>query len=125
MFFSKCDIGSATSGVVRRERTLFQRDFAAGNLHDKLRQFADGEFSRITDVDGTDEIRLVVHQPKDPFDQIIAITERASLFTFAKNGDRLSLNGLPNEIRYDSSIVRVHTWTVGIEDSYDPDVDFV
>ena len=58
----------------------------------------------------------------DPVDQVVDITEGASLLAFAEDRDRLVTDRFPDEGRDDPAVERVHPRAVGVENSHDPNV---
>jgi hypothetical protein len=93
------------------------------DLLDVSGEFLDGEFMRGTNVDrsglGT------VHEQDQTVDQVVNVLEGSGLGTVTVNGHVFTLQGLDDEVGDDSTIVRVHSGTKGVEDSGDSDVDTV
>ena len=63
-----------------------------------------------------------IHETQEAFDQIVDVAERSCLLAFAKNRDRIALQGLHDKVRYDPAIVGMHTRAVGVENTCDFDV---
>ena len=55
-------------------------------------------------------------------DQIVDVTETPGLTAISVNGDRVTVQGLSNEVGNDSAITGAHARTVGIENPDDTDV---
>ena len=68
----------ALHGIVLGQRTMNNLGSRAGGGNHLLRQFADRELVRITDIDGAGEA-LGVHQAPDAFDQIRDVAEGTGL----------------------------------------------
>src|SRR6202044_560839 len=93
----------------------------AGQFNNELGQLADGELVGIADVDRTGHIRRGLHHPNKRLDEIVDITKRARLRPFPVDGDVVTLQSLHNKIRHYATVIRVHMWTISIEDPYDFD----
>ena len=74
----------------------------------------------ITQVDGPDGI--AIHQADQAIDQIVDITKETALAAVPIEGDRLTAQGLHDEITHHTAIVGQHAWTVGVEDASDADL---
>src|SRR5205807_1820559 len=69
----------------------------------------------IPQIDRPSEIIRRIHQPEQRVDEVIDVAKGTRLLTLAVNGDGLAPQGLDDEIRYDSAIVRVHSRTISVE----------
>lgn len=125
VFASECYVRATACRVIWWKRSLFNREFCAGEFYDQFGQFANRELTWITDVDWADEVGFVVHQSEDPFDQIVSIAEGSGLFAFAEDSNRLTGDCLADEVRYYAAVVGMHAWSVGVEYADDTNVDFV
>ena len=99
--------------------------FGPGHGDDLFRQFLDGEFAGIADVDRTGNIVAGIHQADHAFDQIAHVTEGPGLFAVAEDGDVPAPQGLNDEVGDHAAIVRTHAGAVGVEYPRDLDAGFV
>ena len=77
----------------------------------------EGLADRVSEVDRTGEVVIGTHKSDKPLYQIVHVAEGAALAAVAINGDGFTLQRLNDEIGHHPSIVRVHAWPVGIENS--------
>lgn len=93
------------------------------NFLDVLGEFLDGELVRGTNVDrsglGT------IHEQDQTVNQIVDVLERPGLGTVTVDGHVFTLQGLDDKVGDNSTIVRVHSGTEGVEDSGNSDVDAI
>ena len=83
-------------------------------------QFTDRELIGITKIDRPGSV--AIHQAEQTVDQIIDIAEGTALAAVAIKGDRLTAQGLDDEIAHHAPIVRKHARTVGVEDARNTDL---
>jgi hypothetical protein len=84
--------------------------------HRRLSQFEHGELDRVAQIHRAGHFRFCLHQPQEPFDQVIDIAERARLLAIAIDGDVVAPQRLHDEVRHHAAVLRVHARAIGVED---------
>ena len=95
----------------------FEEDSVMENF---FSEFKHRKLTRITEInrtvtDGCGRL----HEANKTLDEIIAIAEGAGLLAIAIDRDGFALQGLHNKIRDDTTILRVHARTIGVENTSD------
>lgn len=121
----KRNVGLALAGIILRERLVHQLRLRAGQLEHLLGEFLDRKLVWIAEINWTGEFGARVHHPQEAVDEIIDVAERASLLTVPVDGDRLTLQGLDDEVRDNPTIIGVHARPIGIEDPHDLNVEIM
>ncbi len=85
-------------------------------LYDLLCRFEDGYLLRVSEVYRPGEVIRRLHQPDQPVHHVVDIAERTGLGPVPVDRDRLSSQGLEDEVRDDPAVIRVHARAVGVED---------
>src|SRR5690606_2070115 len=85
------------------------------------RQLRHTDLVGVAEVDRADDAVIGGHHPHETLDQVVDVTERPRLRAVTVDGDRLPSKGLYDEIAHHPTVVRVHTWTVRVEDAHDLD----
>ena len=117
---SQRNVGLALAGVISRQGLFDQRQIRTDAGAHLFGQLANGELMRIAQVDGPGGV--AIHQADQALDQIVDITEGTTLAAVAIEGDRLTAQGLHDEIAHHTAIVGQHARAVGVEDARDPDL---
>lgn len=79
--------------------------FAAGCSYHRIGQLQHRVLDRIADVHRTG-MTILVHQPQHSLDQITHIAEGSSLQSVSINCQIFALQGLDDEVRNDTAIIR-------------------
>src|SRR5262249_31805084 len=74
------------------------------------------ELDRISKVDGAGHIIRCFDQSHQSVNQVVNIAERSRLVAFAVDGDVLIAQRLHHKVRYDATVVWMHTRSIGVED---------
>lgn len=90
---------------------------------DSLGKLENGKLVTVTNVDGSG--LGTVHEQDQTVDQIVNVLERSGLRSITVDSHVLTLEGLDDEVGNDSSVVWVHPWAKGVEDSGNSDIDTV
>src|SRR6185295_9539879 len=84
-------------------------------------QFENRELFGVSNIHRTGHVMRSAHQPYEPIDEVVHVAERASLRAFTVDRDIAAKQRLHNEIRNDASVVGMHAWPIGVEDTGDLD----
>ena len=117
---SQRNVGLALAGVISRQGLFDQRQIRTDAGAHLFGQLANGELMRIAQVDGPGGV--AIHQADQALDQIVDITEGTTLAAVAIEGDRLTAQGLHDEIAHHTAVVGQHARAVGVEDTGNADL---
>lgn len=116
-------VGLSLLRVVQRQIHLDQPASTPRNHpQNQTGEFPDGELVRIAEVDWANHVRLT-HHATDSFDEIIDVLEATRLRAITVDRDVLPLQRLHDEVGDHAPVIRVHVWTVGVEDSNHPNIN--
>src|SRR5687767_4175453 len=104
------DVGPAHLRIVGREREALDRGAAPRLLENQVRELAHRELVRVADVG-----RLYapgIEQLVDPLDLVVHVAERARLTPVAVHGERLTPEGLHDEVRDHAAVAGAHARTI-------------
>lgn len=114
----KADVGAALRGIILREwASLFDTRGATHRPHHPLRQLADGELLWVAKVHGPSEVIVSRHRENQTIDKVVDIAERPRLHAIAVQREGFTADRLSNEVADHSAVIRMHPWSVGIEDA--------
>ena len=115
----------ALSRVIGRQGFIDNLGLGPCEFDDQLGELFDRKLMRVAEIDRSCYLIGRRHHGNHPSDQVIAITERASLGTVTVDGNIFSFKRLNDKIRDYTSVIRVHIRAVGIEDTDDLDAHLV
>src|SRR5204862_5112063 len=111
------DVGLPDLWIVHGERLEDDLAARADQLLDELRELEQCPLLRVADVD-REMLAALCEQHESP-DQIVDVTEAASLGAGPEDRQRLVLERLADECRHRAAVVRPHARTVRVEDADD------
>ncbi len=123
-FFGQGNVGATPCWIVFRQGRMHEFGSGAGKLDNGLRQFENCEFAGVAQVYGTVEV-VAIHHGQHACDEVVDVAKGAGLLSFAIDGNGVAFECLYDEIADYASIVDEHARTVGVEDTYDANVDVV
>ena len=124
LFLGQGDVGLALEGIVAGERMEGELGTATDLLENELGELEHGEFSGVADIDRTGDA-FRVHEADEAFDEVVDIAEGAGLGAVTVDGDVFPFEGLDDEVGNNATVVRQHSWSVGVEDADHADIDVV
>jgi hypothetical protein len=90
---------------------------------DSFGELDDSELVTVTDVNGSS--LGSVHEENQTIHKIVDVLEGSGLATVTVHGHILALERLDDEVGDNSAVVWVHSWSEGVEDTGNPDIDIV
>ena len=117
-------VGSALGGVVFGKRCFYKSRGGSSLLKNFFGQLPNGEFRWIAQVDWPNGVFLF-HYPDHALHQVVDVAKGAGLGAIAVKGDVFSLEGLHDEVRNNSPVVRAHPGAIGVENSNDANIHTV
>ena len=117
-------VGSALGGVVFGERFLNQSRGGTRLLQNFFGQLPNSEFRRVAQVDWPHRL-LLFHDPYHALHQVVDVAKGAGLGAIAIECDVFSLEGLHDEVRNNSPVVRAHPGAIGVENPNDANIHTV
>ena len=115
----------APGGVILWEGQILNGAGRAGFFENQIRQFLDGELTRVTKVDWSGDFWATRHHGQQTFNEIVDITERARLLALTVDGEWSSIQCTDNEIGNNATVMWMHAGAVGIEKSNNLDIKVV
>ncbi len=122
--FRQGSIGSPLGWIILGQRLLHDTRCTTRLLDHLLGELANRELPRVTEVHGA-HLFLLVHHADHAVHQVVHVAEGSRLGTVTVHGQVLSPQCLYDKVGNHSPIVRVHPWTIGVEDANHPNVHTV
>ena len=117
------DIRLPLAGIILRFGQVNDLALGIGQSTNVLGKGLNGVFFGVPQVDG--QVVVSIHQGVQTVNQISDVLEGTCLFSFSVDGQVLILQCLNDKVGYHTAIVRVHTWSKGIEDTRHTNFDLV
>src|SRR5690606_6751588 len=123
-FFGQSNVWLTLLWIIHRKGHKFNFGRGVGKFNYFFCKLEYGKLMRITHIYRADKIIRRHHFDHTVY-QIIYILETARLRSISIDSNISTLESLYDKIRDNASVLRVHSWAICVEDSYDLNIDLM